>query len=208
MGVSFPWPWPAATVESAHWSLREITAPTAEPITLAQAKTHLRIDAAETFFDTDITAQIIAARQQLEKEVSRFVARATYDLAFDSAAYGGILTFPYSTISSITSLTVYSTTHVATVAAAASYRLDRDSIPPRLILYGDVSEPAYLVDVRTEQAAIVRFIGGPESGAASPAWAVQAIYLLLELWRTPKPDPVVQLAYDRLVNLHRSMEVA
>lgn len=63
--------------------LRLKTAPTIEPITLAEAKLHLRVDSADD--NTLITALIITARQLAEREVRRAFITQTWQMYLDSA---------------------------------------------------------------------------------------------------------------------------
>lgn len=211
MGVTFRgWPWISARVEAVHWSLREVTAPTVEPITLAQAQKDLGID--DTFHDAKITRWITAARQQVERDTSRFIARATYDLAFDGVPADGILVPPYAPISSITSLTVYDVDDVATVADTDSYRLDLDSEPPRILLFSDSGDPIWDVSVRDQNAAVLRIVVGPDetepgSGIpkASPPWAVQALVLLMSYWH--RRDAADYDAYERVIGPYRLVSV-
>ena len=59
-----------------------ITAPTAEPLTLAEAKTHLRVN--NTLENDLITALIIAARQFVEGYTWRPLMTQTIDVVFDT----------------------------------------------------------------------------------------------------------------------------
>ena len=64
-----------------NWSLREEIAPTTEPVTLIEAKLHLRVDTASD--DTLITALIVAARLQIEKETKRTLVTTSWKLTQD-----------------------------------------------------------------------------------------------------------------------------
>lgn len=57
-------------VPPGDWSIRRLTLPTSEPLTLAQAKDHLRIDQSLTIEDNDITLMLEAARDYLEAAYS------------------------------------------------------------------------------------------------------------------------------------------
>jgi len=61
--------------------LKVITAPTAEPITLANAKLHVRVDIDD---DDDLIERLITtARQHAETITRRAIASATYELVLD-----------------------------------------------------------------------------------------------------------------------------
>jgi hypothetical protein len=68
-------------------SYREISAPAAEPITLALAKQHLRVDFSED--DAYITALITAARQQVEKLMNRAIFNRKMLLTLDYFPWPG-----------------------------------------------------------------------------------------------------------------------
>lgn len=206
---------------TVHFSLKEVTAPTVEPITLAQAKQHLRIAAADTSEDALITARIIAAREQVEHDTSRLVARATYDLGLDALPADGIIVPPVAPLSSVTSLTVYDVDDVGTVIDPAHFFVDADSVPPRVVLFADdESEWSPEAGVRDHRAFVLRFVGGPDEASpgvpkASPAWAVQAIYLLLAHWHDNREAVVVgtiaaplPVGYQHIIDTHALVGLA
>jgi uncharacterized phiE125 gp8 family phage protein len=209
MGVIVRGWWPSASAVATHWSApKEITPPVAEPVTRAQAQVELRID--DAYFNSSVDDLIKAARQQVERDTSQFIARATYELAVDGPV-GTVLRLPYSPISEIISLTVYDSEGLPVIADEDSYELDADSVPPRLLLYE--GDPAFEVEIAPERSAVIRFIGGPketglpDSGTyVAPAWAVQAMYRWMEYTRTKDKDFLA--AYEHLVNGYRLVEVA
>jgi hypothetical protein len=213
MGVIFRGFWRAAPSETPRYVLTEVTPPVAEPVTLAQAKIELRFGEADTYFDASLTAQIVAARKQVEKDTSQFIARATYDLIADGQApYDGIFRIPYGPIDEITSVTIYDVDAEAFLVDEASYDFD-GGFPARLILFTDVADPAFLAEIRDYRTTFIRFIGGPaetgpegEGAYTAPEWGVQAIYRLMEYWKTKDPDMLT--AYNFIVDSYKLLEVA
>lgn len=63
-------------------AVRLVTAPGTEPITLTEAKAHLRLE--ESFDDTTVTALIVAARQYIEKVCWRGLISQTWELSLPS----------------------------------------------------------------------------------------------------------------------------
>jgi hypothetical protein len=68
-------------------SYRELTQPAVEPITLAQAKAHLRVDFSDD--DAYITALITASRQRVEKMMNRAIFNRRMLLALDYFPWPG-----------------------------------------------------------------------------------------------------------------------
>lgn len=65
-------------------TLKLITAPATEPVTLAEAKLQCRVDADITRDDALITALITAAREQCEHEVGRALITQTWEQVLDA----------------------------------------------------------------------------------------------------------------------------
>lgn len=74
--------------------------PDTEPITLAEAKTHLRVDGNQD--DAYITALITVAREHVETELRRTLAPSTWEFITDAAP---VLTLPMPPIITIESVT-------------------------------------------------------------------------------------------------------
>lgn len=72
-------------------TVNEIVAPAVEPLTLAEVKSHLRVDITDD--DALITSLITAARQWVERGINRALItrtnRATFDLPMTTQAMGG-----------------------------------------------------------------------------------------------------------------------
>lgn len=82
--------------------LRLVTPPTIEPVTLEEAKLHLRVDGTEE--DNLITALITAARQKAEDYTRRAFITQTREFALDSAC--GVLYLPRPPVQAVEAITV------------------------------------------------------------------------------------------------------
>lgn len=82
--------------------LRQITPPAIEPVTLEEAKQHLRVDGNEE--DSLIAALITAARQKAEDYTRRAFITQTWELALDSAC--GVLHLPRPPVQTVETVTV------------------------------------------------------------------------------------------------------
>lgn len=163
------------------YQLRLVTAAATEPLTLAQAKTQVRVEADDTTHNDDLTALIIEARQYIEQRLGRQLITATWDLAFDRFPVGeSEIPIPLPPLQSITSLKYYDTDGVLQTWSSANYIVSTDgSEGGRIALAPGVSWPA--AQLRPE-AVQIRFVAGYGAASAVPAPLVRAVKLLVGHW--------------------------
>lgn len=160
--------------------LSTISGPAQEPMSLAEAKDHLR----ETGADQDglIAGYILSAREYVENATHRKMITQTLDFTIDHYwpcwAYRYRIDLPIAPVASITSISYVDTTGATQTLAADQYVA---------VLTGSVPyiEPAYGVtwpQVRCQGAAItVRFVaGGTLSQVPNPL--MQAMRMLIGHW--------------------------
>jgi len=158
--------------------LKLVTAPVAEPITTAEAKTHLRIDGSDE--DTLIDTYIMAARQLCEMEARRAFVTQTFDLFLEQWPASDEIMLPRPPLQSVTSITYTDSNGNAQTMPSADYLVDTASEPGRVVLsYGGTWPSATL---RPGPAITVRFVAGYGLAAAVPAMYKQAIKLLVGHW--------------------------
>ena len=104
-------------------SLRLVVAPLAEPLTLAQAKTFLRIE--HSADDEPLTRAIIAARVAAEQHIRLALMPQTWDYSVANPA-SDKLRLPCGPAQSIVSITLTTEAGASSVMNAASYRLSVD----------------------------------------------------------------------------------
>mgnify|MGYP003647048015 CR=1 FL=1 len=151
-------------------TVRVVTAPTVEPLTLAEAKTHLVIDTDVTADDTYIAALIQVAREYAENYTRRAFVQRTLELTlpyFDG--YQSEIFLPQPPLQSVTSIKYLDADGVLTTIAAADYQVDTYSQPGRV-------KPAYLdswpVVTRGDFNAVqIRYIAGYDSLGSPPDYA-------------------------------------
>jgi uncharacterized phiE125 gp8 family phage protein len=148
-----------------------VTPPTVEPVTLAQAKAHLKVDTADD--DALITALIAAARARTEWHTGRALVTQSWMLYLDRWPSDGIVEIPLPPLQTVTSLTAYARDGSALVIDAAHYVVDFASAPGRLVLKPDYAPPT---DLRAANAIALAFTAGYGDAAADvPAMLKQAI---------------------------------
>jgi len=162
-------------------ALTLVTAPTVEPLTLAEAKAHLRV----TVDDEDaLTLTLIkAARQYVETFTYRALLTQTWDWKLD-AFPDCALEFPMANVSAVSSVTYTATDGISTAWSAALYQTDLPTGPkaPRGRL-----KPAYAQYYPATRegfnAVVVRFVAGYGATAASVPESLKAgMKLLIGHW--------------------------
>lgn len=152
--------------------------PATEPVSLAEAKLHLRVDHADE--DIMILSLIAAARLHLEHVLGRAFVTQGWLYLFDAWPKGHAVNLPLAPIQSIVHVKVYDSADVAEMLSPSLYLLDGLSVPPRLIRR---SPSAFPRPGRVANGVEVSFIAGHGSLASEvPAPLRQAILLLIAHW--------------------------
>lgn len=133
--------------------LKLITGPVTEPLTLEEAKVHLRVDGSDD--DAYIGALIIAAREVVEGATSRQLLPATWELALDD--FEASITLDKAPFKEMVSVKHIDADGTEQTIAAEGYTLDDYSNPAKLV----VTDLPTVKD--TPNAVKIRFIAGSES---------------------------------------------
>ena len=112
-------------------ALRLKTSPAKEPVSLAEAKLHLKIEATDTGEDSLIKRLIVVARRRAEVSTGRALVTQTWTLALDGFP-GGVIEVPRPPLSSVTSITYIDPEGATQTVAADRYRVDAQREPGRL----------------------------------------------------------------------------
>jgi uncharacterized phiE125 gp8 family phage protein len=166
-------------------ALQLTTAPTAEPILLAEAKARLRIDVDDE--DALLTALIAAARMFVEKTLGVALITQSWSYFLDFWPAAGCITLPILPVQAVSAVTVPDDAGGATTLDAGSYNVDVLSEPARIVLKGAVPTVA----ARALNAFEIAFTAG-YGGAADdmPGPIKQALKLLVAHW-FERREPVV-----------------
>lgn len=159
-----------------------VTPPAEEPVTLAEAKLHLRVDHAED--DALIAALIVSARQVCELRLDRAIVTQTLDAFLDRWPCGsawwdrGRIALPRPPLQSVASVTYTDTAGAAQTWPPADYQVVTGTQGLVLPAYGK-SWPS----ARNQAEAIrVQFVAGYGAASAVPACINQAILMLIAHW--------------------------
>jgi uncharacterized phiE125 gp8 family phage protein len=162
-------------------SLKTLTQPAVEPVTLAEAKSHCRVDTSTD--DALIAAYLQAAREYCEAYCDETFVHTQYRMTLDS--FPVEIELPRPPMASVGTSTAVSVTYTlenqsTATLATNQYRVDRDSVPGVLRTNYNGSWPSHLLDYN---AVTVTWWGGCGGDGASVDQRIKnAILWLVGLW--------------------------
>ena len=158
-------------------SLVRATPPAVEPVTLAEAKAHLRVDIATD--DALITSIIKAAREWCEEYLDRSLVHTQWTMRMDSFPHEFVLPRPpMATSGTVTATTITYTLETQAVETldTATYRVDRHDTPGRIRVVYAGTWPAHLFD---ENSVTVTWYGGYGADGTSVPAAIRSAMLMV-----------------------------
>lgn len=166
------------------YSLRVITPPTAEPVSLAELRSQARIDSG--IDDPTLAGYLMAGRQWIESVTGRCMALQTLEVTLDEFPPGAIV-LPRGPVSSVVSITY--TDGNGSPQTLATYTLEGQRLAPA---YGE-SWPA----TRATMGAVrVQFVAGE---AQPPEPMRHALLLMAAHWNENREAPPANPAVDALL---------
>lgn len=189
-----------------HVGLTRTVNATVEPITLAEAKTWLHVDDAHE--DALVEQLIQAARQKVEDDTGLGLLTQTWTLSLDTLPAPQRIVLPVNPVQSVSSIKSYAVDDTEATVSTSVYRLDRASLPARIVLKDGQSWPT---TGRPQNGLLVTFVAGYGSTPEDvPMPLRHAMQLLIRHWFDQRTPVVVgasvsdvPLAYDALVRPYR-----
>lgn len=145
-----------------------------EPVTLVEAKAHLRVDVDAE--DDLITALITAARQMVEQITRRALLSQDWELRLEAFPADTVIELPCPPLQSVSALTYIDGDNVSHTVEASTYQVDTGSTPGRLALVAGASWPGDTL--RSLGGVQIAFTAGWTSAEAVPL-PIRAALLLL-----------------------------
>ena len=167
-------------------SLTRQTPPAVEPVTVAEAKAHLRVDTSED--DSYIQNLVTSAREWCEQYLDRTLVNTQWVMRFDSFPDNGTEPIqlprpPMATAGTVTavSVTLTLTSGSTAVFSTSAYRVDRYATPGEIQTVYAGTWPA---DRRDDDnaASVTWWAGYGASGSSVPAVVRHAILMLVGMW--------------------------
>jgi uncharacterized phiE125 gp8 family phage protein len=188
--------------------IKQTAAPAVEPVTVAEAKAHMRVDISDD--DDYITALIVAAREYIEGATRRALITQTWRYSLDGWPDGDEIVLPKPPLQSVTSIVYKDEDGTANTWSSSGYIVDTDSDPGRVVLaYGESWPSVTLYPAAPIQ--ITYKAGYGDAAANVPGHLRHAIKFLVAHWYENR-EPVtvgqvardVPLAVDSLIWLYRA----
>lgn len=178
--------------------------PSAEPVTLAEARSHLRLD--HQGDDALLSGLIRAARQEVERSTGLALLEQHWRLALDRWPRSGRAALAVHPVREVLSVTVFGSEGEASLLAPASYEADLLSRPAR-VHFSEMPKPGRIMN-----GVEIDFTAGfGEAGTDVPDLLRRAILLLVAHWYEfragfgPGDQPVsFPGGYDRLIAGYRA----
>ncbi|MEM8668730.1 MAG: head-tail connector protein [Planctomycetota bacterium] len=162
-----------------NYAVNVLTEPTQEPVSLSEAKLHLRVPTDHE--DVNISGIYLpAARRRVEAELGRQLMTATLTLTLDAFPPGTCpMPIPMAPLQSITSIIYRDIAGTETTMPAEDYVVDSRSEPGRVMPSDGVTWPS-VKDRVVGSTVLVTFVAGYGPNESDvPAPIRQAILLLL-----------------------------
>ena len=175
-------------------SLRLITAPAVEPITLIEARLHLRLDAEGSPLahpdDDIVTALISTAREYMDGRdgiLGRCLITQTWELVLDEFPSAEIKV-PLPPLQTISSIKYDDADGIERTITASNYLVDTSSQPGWVVPISTYTWPSTLDGINTVR---VRFVAGYGVAVDVPVRIKQAMLLLIGHWYQQRESVLV-----------------
>lgn len=186
-----------------------IDPPAIEPVTLAEAKAHLRLTGSDD--DDYVAAMITAARIQVESATRRVLIDQTWRIYLDDWPTDGRVDLAIAPVRSVAAVTVYDAAGEPSELPPAGWILDVAAQPARFVFTGAVTRPGRPVNgIEIDVAA-----GYGASGLDVPQPLRLAVMTLVARWYEDREGLAygivpskVAAAFEALVAPYRVMRLS
>jgi len=161
-----------------------VSGPATEPVTVAEAKAHLRVDGSDE--DALIASLILTSRLHIETALGLALVTQSWRLSLDEWPPRRAVAVPLRPLQSVTAVRVRDASGIAAVLSPDTYQVDTASIPPRIAPVGS----GWPVPGRALAAIEIDVVAGYGAAASTvPAPIRQALLLLVAHWFEHR-DPI------------------
>jgi uncharacterized phiE125 gp8 family phage protein len=180
--------------------------PSVEPVSLAEAKAHMRVTHSDD--DVIISTLIVSARRRIEVYTGLRLITQGWSQFMDYWPCGGVVELDVNPVSAVSDVIVYGDLDTPSTVDASHYFLDATSNPPRVVFRQgrNPSPPG-----RRAKGIEVRLTAGFGLAAAVPVDLKQAVLMLVADAYAHRGDEVTRVtppAVLELINAYRVMRLA
>lgn len=169
--------------------LELLTPPVSEPVTLAEAKAHLRVE--HSADDGLLGGMIAAARLVIEQQTGRALLPQSWRLWCDAWPAADLLVLPKPPLRSVSAILLYGADDASTVWPSAAYRVESAAQPGQIQLREGQSWPSLS---RMRSGLSVSFVVGYADAAAVPETLKLAIKQLVAHWYEQRGEATANVA--------------
>ncbi|MGL4488778.1 MAG: head-tail connector protein [Rhizobiaceae bacterium] len=188
--------------------MTRLTAPAVEPVTLAEARAHLRVTSSSE--DALISNLIASAREEVEAATGVALITQDWRLYLDAWPECAVVRLPKHPVQSVSAVTVYDAAGAPTSIVPSAVNLDRASRPARFAR----PESAALPGKAMNGTQIDFRAGFGATGVDVPDGLKRAILLLVAFWfehrgtgQTSNQEALWPDGFERIINRYRRMEL-
>ncbi len=151
-------------------------APAAEPVSLAEAKAHLRVDSSDE--DALMSSLIVAARMLVERTLGLALITQGWSLYLDAWPHACCIALPLSPVQAVSAITLHDPDGGTSVLDPEDYSVDLLSEPARIVLTAAVPSTG----LRPFNGFEVAFVAGFGDAGDVPQPIRQALLLMVAHW--------------------------
>lgn len=179
-----------------------VSGPSVEPISLAEAKLHLREDGGG---QDDLIEDVLipAARRWVEDYTWRALITQTWDFTFRRFPSGREIPVPLAPLQSVTSVTYFDTDNASQTVSSSDYIVDTSEEPGSIHLLETASWPSTYT--RPSAVTVRAVVGFGAAGTAVPETYLQAMRLLLGTWYENRESVLVGKVSRQLEDALKSL---
>lgn len=180
-------PGPIFPFDIMQTGLTQTVAPATEPVTLAEAKTHVRVDSAD--HDAELTSLITRARMLCESLTQRQFITATWSVKFDAFPFARKIVFPRPPLQSVSQVSYFDVNDNAQTYASSNYRVHTGDVYGVLELVNMATWPT--TSDRLDAVTITYVAGYGDNASDVPEPLKQAMLLLIGHWFSNRESVVI-----------------
>ena len=176
------------------------TAPTVEPISVTEAKEHMRISYDYEDDDNYIDSLIRVVRESTEQFLKRKLITQTWKIYLNHWPYGDSIILPYGKVQSVTHVKYTNTAGTQSTWSTDYYNVDTYSDPGRIVLEYGYFWP--VVTLLPQNPIEIQFVTGYGDVTAIPTPIIQAMLIKIADLYEQRESFIVGMSIEKMHNVN------